>query len=39
MEDIKLACYILHNMIIEDESGKNHIEPLFQSGPSVDLIC
>jgi hypothetical protein len=32
-----LACCILHNMIIEDEGGENHIEPLFQSGPPIDL--
>jgi hypothetical protein len=37
MMDIMMACYILYNMIIEDESGEDHLEPLFQNGPSLHL--
>jgi hypothetical protein len=38
MMDIMMACCILHNMIIEDENGEGHLEPLFQNGsPSPDL--
>jgi hypothetical protein len=37
MKDFMNACIILYNMIIEDESSKEHLEPLFQSGTPVQL--
>ena len=37
MKDIMYACIILQNMIIEDESTNENLEPLFEIGGSMEF--
>jgi hypothetical protein len=37
MADIMYACIIMHNMILEDESSEENLEPLFEVEAPIDF--